>query len=156
MFLRKQDCRQPLSSIHGRFVGAAPGLEKLHELLARAVLVPLAIALDDLEQMVGRLGPVALRIQRGRQIESGLMIERVCGDFLFELGDRPDRLRLLGQFDRDLHGLDRRVVALGFRHHGDGLLGLLDRACRHVAFRKARKRLSYCRCSPVNRYITSP
>ena len=90
MFLRKQDCRQPLSSIHGRFVGAAPCLEELHELPARAILVPLAIAPDDFEQLVGGFRPVALRIQRGRQVESSLMIERVCGDFLFQLGDRAD------------------------------------------------------------------
>ena len=132
-------CRQPLSSIHGRFIGAAPRLEELHQLLARAVLVPFAVALDDFEQLVGRFGAIALRVQRGRQIESRLMIERVCGDFLFQFGDRADGLRLFGEIDRGLHGLDRRVVALGFRHHGDGLLGLLDRACRHVAFRQPRE-----------------
>jgi hypothetical protein len=74
-------------------------------------------------------------LQRGGKIEAGLMIERVCGDFLFQLGDRPDCLRLLGEIDRGLHGLDRGVVALGFRHHGQRLLGLLDRAGRDVAFR---------------------
>src|SRR5882724_1007300 len=77
-YLRKQNDRQPLSSIHGRFIGAAPRLEELHQLLARGILVPFAVALDDFEQMVGRLGTIALRVQRGRQIESRLMIERVC------------------------------------------------------------------------------
>src|ERR1700716_1108883 len=84
---RKQNDRQPLASIHGRFIGAAPRLEELHQLLACAILVPFAVALDDFQQMVGRLGTVALRVERGRQIESGLMIERVCGDFLFKFGN---------------------------------------------------------------------
>src|SRR5438105_11671748 len=87
-WLRKQNDRQPLSPFDGGLVGAAPRLEELHQLLARAIFVPLAIALDDLEQLIGRLGPVALRVQRGRQIESRLMIERVCGDFLFQFRDR--------------------------------------------------------------------
>src|SRR3982750_3740991 len=41
---RKQNRRQPLPSLDGGFVGGAPGFEELHELLARAVFVPLAIA----------------------------------------------------------------------------------------------------------------
>src|SRR5512133_2419320 len=45
--LREQNRRQPLASIDGRFVGAAPRFEELHQLLARTVIVPLAIALDD-------------------------------------------------------------------------------------------------------------
>ncbi len=35
---------------------------------------------------------LAAGVERGRQIESGLMIERVCGDFLFQLGHRAERL----------------------------------------------------------------
>ena len=53
--------RQPLASIDGGLVGAAPRLEELHQLLARAVVVPLAVALDDFEQLIGRLGALALR-----------------------------------------------------------------------------------------------
>src|SRR2546423_9305249 len=93
-YLRKQNRRQPLASLDGRFIGAAPRLEELHELLARAIVVPFAVALDDREQLLGRLDPLAGRVERGRQIESGLMIERVCGDFLFQLGDGADGLRL--------------------------------------------------------------
>ena len=64
------------------------------------------------------------------------MVERVCGDFLFQLGHRTDRLGLLGEIDRGLHRLDGGVIALRFRHHRQRLLGLLDRARRHVAFRQ--------------------
>src|SRR2546421_8457765 len=94
--LGKQDDRQALASLDGCIVGAAPGLEELHELLARAVVVPFAVALDDREQLLGGRCPVALRIQRRRKVESGLMIERVCGDLLFQLGDRSQRFGLLG------------------------------------------------------------
>jgi hypothetical protein len=77
---REQNRRQPLASIDRGLVGAAPRLEELHQLLARAVIVPLAIALDDFEQLVGCFGAVALGVERGREIESRLMVERVCGD----------------------------------------------------------------------------
>src|SRR6185312_14311524 len=46
----KQDRRQPLSSLDGCVVGGAPCLEELHQLLARAVLVPFAISFHDLQQ----------------------------------------------------------------------------------------------------------
>src|SRR5437879_13444621 len=67
--LREEDRRQPLSSLDGRLVGAAPRLEELHQLLARAVIVPLAIAPDDFQQMVGRLRALAEPIERGPQVE---------------------------------------------------------------------------------------
>src|SRR3954453_18976377 len=66
---RKQNRRQPLASVHGGFVHAAPRLEELHQLPAGAVLVPFAIAPDDFQQLVGRFGAVAFRIECGRQIE---------------------------------------------------------------------------------------
>src|SRR3954470_3919783 len=61
--LRKQDRRQPLAAFHGGLVGDAPGFEELHELLARAVLVPLAVPLHDLEQLVGGVLPLARGVQ---------------------------------------------------------------------------------------------
>src|SRR5438270_610878 len=60
----EQDRRQSLSSLDGRFISAAPRLEELHQLLARAVVVPFAVAPDDLEQPRGRLGALACRVQR--------------------------------------------------------------------------------------------
>src|SRR5258708_28689771 len=95
---RKQDRRQPLAPLHGGLIGRAPRLEELHQLLSRAVLVPFAVALDDFEQLSGRLSALARGIERSRKIESRLMIERVCGDFLFQLGDRAERLGLLRVF----------------------------------------------------------
>src|ERR1700730_13742132 len=108
--LREQDRRQPFAPLNGGLIGRAPRLEELHQLLARAVVVPFAVALDDFEQLTSGLAALAAGVERGCKIESGLMIERVCGDFLFQLGHRADRLGLLGEIDRHLHRLDRRVI----------------------------------------------
>ena len=69
------------------------------------------------------------------------MVERIGEHLLLELGDRADRARLLGEFERRARGGDRRLVALGFRHHGERLLGLLDRAGLDVAAREPGERV---------------
>src|SRR4051794_39285334 len=120
----KQDDRQALASLDGCIVRAAPGFEELHQLLAGAVVVPFAVALDDRQQLLGGRCPVALGVERDREVESGLMIERVCGDFLFQLDNGPELLGLLGEIDCGLHGFHSGVVALGFGYHGERLLGL--------------------------------
>ena len=85
-------------------------------------------------------GAFAGGIERGCQIESCLMIERVCGDFLFQFSDRTNRLGLLGEIKRCLHRFDGGIITLRFRDHGKGLLGLLGRAGRNIAFCEARQR----------------
>src|ERR1700751_2355114 len=97
--LREQDRRQPLASFDSRFIGATPGLKELHELLARAVVVPFAVAPDDFEQLRRRLAALAHGVERGGEMESRLMIERVRSDLLFELGNRSERGGLLGEID---------------------------------------------------------
>src|SRR5262249_54323040 len=57
-----------------------------------------------------------------------------------EVGDGPNRFRLLGDLERRLGGGDRGIVALGFRHQGQRLLGLLGGAGAHVAAREAGER----------------
>src|SRR6185437_11944201 len=103
--LREEDRGQSLASFDGRFIRPAPGLEELHQLLARAVVVPFAVALDDLEQLGGRLAALAGRVQRGRQIEARLKVARICRDLLFELAEGAERGGLLGKVERGLHGL---------------------------------------------------
>src|SRR5262245_44913849 len=66
---REQNRRQSLASLDGGLIRPAPRLEQLHQLLARAVVVPFAVALDDLEQLRGRLATLARRVQRGREIK---------------------------------------------------------------------------------------
>src|SRR5258706_450169 len=63
--LREQDRRQPLASIHGGLIGRPPGVEELHELLSRGIVVPFAVALDDLEQLIGGFSALAARIECG-------------------------------------------------------------------------------------------
>src|SRR5580693_2263187 len=50
--LRKQDRGQPLAALDGGFVGRTPSIEKLDELLARAVVIPFTIAFDDRDQVL--------------------------------------------------------------------------------------------------------
>src|SRR5215831_4792268 len=75
--LGKQNRRQSLAAVHGGLVGRTPGLEELNQLLARAVVVPFAIALDDLQQVIDGLLPLPLAVQREREIEARLMVERI-------------------------------------------------------------------------------
>src|SRR6202045_5470632 len=65
--LRKEDRGQPLAPVDGGFVGRTPCIEKLDELLARAVVVPFAIALDDRDQVLERVAALALAVERQRQ-----------------------------------------------------------------------------------------
>src|SRR4051794_17817134 len=131
--LRKQDGRQPLSSFNRGLVRGAPRLEELHQLLSRAVLIPFAVALDDLEQLLGCLGALAAGVERGREVEPCLVVERVRGDFLFQLGHGTERLGLLRQVDGGLHGAYGGVIAFRFRDHGQRLFGPFDGAGGHVA-----------------------
>src|SRR5262249_57458732 len=96
----KQDRRQPLAPVDGGLVGGAPGLEQLKELLTRAVVVPFAITLDDIEQIVDRLLAPTLGVQAKREIEPRLMVEGIGRDLLFEVADRPTRFRLLAALQR--------------------------------------------------------
>src|SRR2546425_10095541 len=101
---RKQNGGEPLAPVDGRLVGRPPRLEELYELLARAVVVPFAIAPDDLEEMVARFGAAPLAVQGDREIEPRLMIERIGGDLLFQFAERTHRFRLLGEFERRAGG----------------------------------------------------
>src|SRR6266576_4527477 len=75
--LGEQDRRQPLAACDGRFIGRPPCVEKLHELLARSVIVPFAIAFHDCEQMFERVKPAAFAVERECKIEPRLMVERI-------------------------------------------------------------------------------
>src|SRR5260370_25925076 len=98
--LDEQDRRQPLASFDSRLIGRPPCVKQLHELLARSVIVPFAIALHDREQMFERVKPAAFAIERERKIEPRLMVERIGGDLLFKLADRSQRLGLFCEFER--------------------------------------------------------
>src|SRR3954451_5098597 len=90
--LGKQDRRQPLSSFHGGFVGRTPCLEELHELLSRAVFIPFAVSFDDFQKLLGCFATFAAGVERGRKVESRLMVQRVCRYFLLQFRHRPEPL----------------------------------------------------------------
>src|SRR5674476_1251838 len=50
--LRKQNRRQPLAAVERGLGSRAPVLEELHQLPARVGLVPVAVALDDVNQLI--------------------------------------------------------------------------------------------------------
>src|SRR5690242_9468902 len=72
----------------------APGLEELHELLPRSLVVPGAVAAHDLQELVGRAGAIALPVQHHCEIEARLVIVRVCLDPALEVGRRAELLGL--------------------------------------------------------------
>src|SRR3712207_7524214 len=51
----------------GRLVHGAPGLEELDELFSGAVLVPVAVAAHDLDELVDRLLALAAGVQGDRK-----------------------------------------------------------------------------------------
>src|SRR5688572_25006489 len=88
--LSKQDRRQPLAAFYGRVVGRTPGFEELHELLARAVVVPLAVAPHDRDQVVDRFRALALAVERDREVEARLVVERIGVDLLLQFVEWAD------------------------------------------------------------------
>src|SRR3954471_23858586 len=124
--LRKQNGRQFTPAVHRRLVSGTPRIEELDELLTRAVLVPLANALHDLQQMLGRLVALAGRVERHGKIETRLMVLGIRGDFLFKFTHRSTRLGLLGALERGTSRHNGRVVVLGFGNERERLLRLLE------------------------------
>src|ERR1700692_3327851 len=95
--LSEQDRRQPLAAVDCGFVCRTPRIEKLNLLVARAGIISFAVALDDGDQLLERILPPALAVERQRKIEARLMIERIGEDLLFELGNGAERLGPLGE-----------------------------------------------------------
>src|SRR5687767_4104299 len=60
----KQDRRERAAALEGRFVCRAQGLEDLQQFLARGILVPAAIAANDVNQMVDRSAGIAAPVER--------------------------------------------------------------------------------------------
>src|ERR1700756_3151552 len=73
--LCEQNRGKTLAAFDGGLVGRPPGVEKLDELLAGTVVIPLAVPLDDADQMIERLLPAAFAVEREREVKAGLVIE---------------------------------------------------------------------------------
>ena len=68
--LSEQDRREALSPLDRGFVGWTPGIEELDELLAGAVVVPFAVALDDVDQMLQRLAAARAALELAEQAKT--------------------------------------------------------------------------------------
>ena len=112
----------------------------MDQLFAGTVVIPFAVALDDLDQVIGRFLAPAGCIKCDREVEARLMVERTGGHLLFKLADRAGRFRLLGDFERGTRRRDGGIVVLGFRNARERLLGLLQRAGRHIGACETRER----------------
>ncbi len=70
----------------GSGILGAPGFEQLQKLLAGAVIVPGAVALEEGDQSLCRLKALALGIEHYGQIIARLVVVRVGGNGRFERG----------------------------------------------------------------------
>jgi len=123
------------------FVSRAPGLEELDQLLARGVIVPFTIAAHDLDQLVERLLPTVISIQRYGKIKPRLVIERVGGDLLFQLGYWSKVSRLFGDFKGGTRRRHCGIISLGFRYLCQRMFGLLDVAGLQIGSRETGERV---------------
>src|ERR1700741_397383 len=73
----EQERRQATPSGGGRGFVGAPGLEEFQQLQARRILVPAALAADDLQQRIGGFLAVAHRVHGGGQVVARLVVRRV-------------------------------------------------------------------------------
>src|ERR687894_1252162 len=73
----KQDRGKLAPSREGHFVHGTPGLEELNELLACAVLVPIAVLADDFKEVVDGFFAPSPGVERDGQIEARLMVEGI-------------------------------------------------------------------------------
>src|SRR5271166_1636821 len=69
---------EPPSAAQGQRIGRPHRLEEFDELFARGLLVPLAIALEKIQQLVDRGLSLAAAEQPGCELEARLVIVRVC------------------------------------------------------------------------------
>src|SRR5829696_1051130 len=95
----EQERGEPPPPCQRHLVHRAPGLEELNELLARAVLVPIAVAPDDFKEVVDSFSAPPAGVQPNGEIEAGLMIHGIALDLALQVREVAKRARLLGEFD---------------------------------------------------------
>src|SRR5712691_9972979 len=74
---REHQGRQPAPGAQGQRVGRAHDLEELDQLAPRGLLIPVAVALEQGQQLVDRRLALAGAKQRGRQLDPRFVIVRV-------------------------------------------------------------------------------
>ena len=86
-----------------------PDVEKLQQLLARAVVVPGAVAFDGVDELSGRLLAPGLGVEGDGEIETRLMIAGIGRGLALQLGYVADGAGLSGELQRCSRGDDRIV-----------------------------------------------
>src|SRR5215831_13746172 len=82
-------------------IGRPHRLEELDELLAPRLLVPIAVALDELQKLVDRLLALARGEKRRREFRSRLVVPRILREASPQLVGRARRLGAgLGELER--------------------------------------------------------
>src|SRR6185312_8758314 len=88
----KKDRGEPPPRRHGERIGRAHRLEEFDELLARCLLVPFAVALDEIEEPVDRLLALARREERRCQLQPRVIVSGIALEALTQLAERALRL----------------------------------------------------------------
>src|SRR3954466_4023122 len=124
---REHQRRQPPPRAQGQRIGRPHRLEEFDELLARRLLVPLAVAPEQGQQLVDCLLPLAGAEQSGRQLEARLVVVRVLLDAGAQLGGGAHRLLpLLGEVERRTRRGNLRVARDVLRRTVEHLPGLIE------------------------------
>src|SRR6266851_4453417 len=126
--LREQERRQATARRQGQRLGRPHRLEELDELLARRLLVPLAVALDEVEQLVDRR--LALADGAAREASGGVDILRLLlQDLAVDIGGAAG----IAGGEGLLRHLERLLDRRGAGGAAEALDELLDLALRQGA-----------------------
>src|SRR3984893_14044709 len=118
-----------------RRIDRPPGVEKLQQLLARAIVVPGPVAFDDFNELGGRLLAPVLGIEQDGEIEPRLMVAGIGRDLTHQLGSIADGGGLSGEVERRSGGNDRGVTLAAGGHRGQNSLGAFELACGNEELR---------------------
>src|ERR1700730_9309644 len=118
-----------------RRIGRSPGVEKLQQLLARAIVVPGPVAFDDFNELGGRLLAPILGIEDDGEIEPRLMVAGIGRDLSHKLGSIANGGGLSGEVERRSGGNDRVVTLAAGGNRGQNSLGAFELACGNEELR---------------------
>src|SRR5438876_3548967 len=139
---RKQDRGEPLAGGDGEGIRRPHRLEEFEQLLARGLLVPGAVAADDLEELVDASLALARGEERGGELVARLEILGVALDPGLELAQRALGLAAgLGELQARARGGDLGMARAFLGRAVERLLGALEVVARDIGAREARDRV---------------
>src|SRR5256885_16925327 len=130
---RKQNRGEPLAGGDGERIGRPHRLEKFEQLLARTLLVPGAVAADNLEELVDAGLALARGEERGGKLVARLEILWVALDPGLELAQRAFGLAAgLGELEARARGGDLGMARAFLWRAVERLLGALEVVARDI------------------------